>query len=197
MAKRVREGSSLARESARRLSESASVLLEAGGDTGVVLGLWSLAVEALGQALLLDEQVRQRAPEEEVCVTPGFDHRRSLERGLADLPTLSTSAIARILRVSAHSEQPRVLEDPLSHAQVFVPAFATGEFADVTDGLDPPQASVELRFSLLYVGWDRASQTWTDGRLPLGNAIATASWELSRGDLRTALYTLDHRLRAA
>lgn len=163
----------------------------------MAFGLWSLAVEAMGQALLLDDQVSNQPPEELVRVQPEFDHRRSLARGLSDLPTLTDTPLARVLAISAASDRPRAIKDPLSAAQVFAPAFITGLLEDVTDGVETPQSSVELRLRLLYVKWDGASQAWTDGRVPHGSPYDRSSWEVSRGDLHRAIVILNERLSAA
>jgi AbiV len=67
----VLQGSRLCILNSRRLNAAARTLLDSHGDTGIVFGLWSLAVEELGKAFLLKDQVGSRHPGEFVSVQPG------------------------------------------------------------------------------------------------------------------------------
>lgn len=194
---KVRAGSRLCRHSARRLNQAANQLLTAGGDMGIVFGLWSLAVEELGKALLLDDQIVGLPEEDSVAVQPGFDHRRSFRRGFDELAELNGTPLGRVLRVFTASDHPHDSIDPLSGARVSVIASTTGAFENTSDGSAGIQPSVDLRFSLLYVEWDGTAQEWTDNRLPHHYQGRSGMWELRPGDLAHAIATLGSQLGAA
>lgn len=191
------DGRALCIENARRLNANAGLLLEHHGDPNIAFVLWTLAVEEFGKGLLLAEQVTTQDLESIVAVQPNFDHRKSFQRGFAVLEGLEKTTLRRALKVKVSSPVPKVASDPKQpESQLSVPASTTGKFEVVSDpdyGLPP---SVELRFDVLYVAWDRNLECWTDGRAGVPEGLV-AGWEISETDLGAGIRRLKAALDAA
>lgn len=192
----VLQGIRLCFISARRLNSSARTLLENHGDTGIVFGLWSLAVEEFGRSFLLQDQIRGRCPGEIVSVQPEFSHHCKLSRGINEFVEIRDVALGRALRVAVASSGPMSVSDPLvpSTTITLIP-FVTGLYEDTN-----PEAriapTVDLRFSLLYVRWDAGAGRWTDARLPHTPSHGSTQWQMSIGDLQHIIKLLEERLCA-
>jgi hypothetical protein len=175
--------------SSRRLDNAVRGLLENHGDSGIVFGLWSLAVEELGKAVLLNDQVRNRHPGEFVSLQPGFDHESQFRKGLDQLVSIRDITLGRALRVAVGSPEPTTVSDPrVSSATISLGSWMTGLFVDTS-----PEArvlpTVDLRFSLLYVQWDRVAQRWTDARGSHTPSHGSMEWHI--------INVLDERLHPA
>ena len=72
----------------------------------------------------------------------------------------------------------------------------TGLFDDGLGSDAAADATVELRFKLLYVDWSDDLKCWTRPGETIKRDGIEARWELDSGDLRSALDLLDKHLNS-
>lgn len=190
---KVQHGIDLCEKNAKRLLHNAAILLDHNGSVGIAYGLWTLAVEEFGKAVLLTNQIAGRASEEIIDIDLS-GHKERFKAGFDELPELYGKQLGRVLSV-AHNGNISVdsIEDPRQpEIVVSVGAGAAGLFENLSDlsrGVDP---TVELRFAFLYVdfksgSWDRPDETFQKDKL-------AGAWQLEIADLRQAIQVLSGRV---
>ena len=192
----VLEGIELCEENAKRFLRNAEILLDHQGSDGIAYILWSLAVEEFGKALLLRNQVGGRRGHTSVDIELTSDHAEKFKAGFNELPELTGTRLARLLRVTGNSSPDDIsLEDPLQPGvAVTVAPMSTGLYEDVTAGNDGVDPTVALRFALLYVDWDPSTGKWVRAGKTFRGSGVIARWELSSDDLRQAIDVLWRRV---
>lgn len=185
----------LCRENAQRFSRNARLLLNAGGSDGLIYVLWSFGIEEVGKGILLERQTAAASATGAIPIRDSWSHEEKFEAGLQAIPRFKGSMLERVLRVRQNqASKGSVVEDSLRPGEkIAVPAFATGMFSDGS-GSGTVDATVQLRFALLYVDWSPASKRWVRPGETIRNAGLEARWELKHEDLVDAMDALAHHI---
>ena len=192
----VEHGVDLCRENARRLMHNARILLENGGSDGLAYVLWSLAVEEFGKGLLLKRQaptIQQGVFEVKISK----DHDEKFVAGLAAIRKLQNTHFRRLLRIKENRRnRATTVEDPLRPgSSVSVAPSTSGLFSDGLDAQSGVDATVALRFDILYVDWQKRGARFVRPGETIRLPEVTGRWELKREDLELAIDALDKELK--
>ena len=188
----VEAGVTLCRENARRLLRNARILIDDGGSDGLAYVLWSLAVEEFGKSVLLQQQVTGLASGQQVSVRDKWHHEAKFDAGFDAIPELRLTKLARVLRVRDNTRPEGLsIEDPLRPGvAVAVPALGKSVFSDGLDASGAMDATLQLRFDLLYVDWSAQHKRWVRPGETVRRDGLEARWELDQSDLLKALDAL-------
>jgi hypothetical protein len=166
------------------------MLLDHGGSDGLAYALWSLAVEEIGKGALLGVQVSGLSLDgNPVTVTISKDHDEKFTEGLRSMPGLQRHKFESLLRVTENCSRSTVtIDDPFKPgSSVAISSGTTGDFSDVSEEEPGVQATVALRFDLLYVGWHAGQQRFGRPGETIRIPELTGRWELNHADLLEAL----------
>lgn len=142
----------------------------------LALGLYTLAIEEHGKALMLRDILSKGKVEGKYAVNKSIfrgneAHKSKFERAGEDLPHDCTELL-RAVTVNSNSKPggttipyPTLLHesgffDETDLALVWVPGHATGTFADVTGSGSVVPVSISDRLRSFYVDWDDQNKQW-------------------------------------
>jgi hypothetical protein len=87
------------------------------------------------------------------------------------------------------------LEDPLRPGiAASVSALTTGVFSDGLGQEAGVDATVALRFALLYVDWNPCTQRWVRPGETIHEAGLVARWEIKKSEIREAIAALSQHV---
>ena len=166
--KDVIEGIRLCLSKANLLLDKTQLTVRTDEDNTVALGIYSLAIEELGKAIILQDHIREEKEQYEISrkLFRGKEsHDLKFKKAIEFLPSDCTNAVYGLEVKMPNTKDQTITISPKGH-KVSIPKGTTGIFMT----FDINRIDFETRMSCFYIDWDE-TKGWKETPIILGGMI--------------------------